>query len=995
MLARIKVGRGVTGAVRYVFGQGRDAKTGELKPKAANDDESRVDWVSGQNFGFRITNAADAELARRIMEFDALNQQSRTRQCEQDCVHLSLSWKVGENPSRQQMEEAAREALKALGMENAKALFVAHDDEDHAHVHVIASKINPATGRAYDLAGSYRTLSKWAQEYELAHGGILCTRREAANELRDAIAGRDADEVLKALTKQRATFTDTQLRRALEKEIIGPARGQARVAAEKELARFHGEVLARPQVVELVEDRKVVASEKPARRFTTQGVLAAEQQVIVAVHDLAEKFSYGVSDRTREKVAAGKTMSDEQATAFIHATLPGGFAMIDGQAGTGKSYTIAAVREAYEDTGLRVIGLAPTNAVAGDMRADGFKHAATIHSEIFALNNGRRQWDARTVVIVDEAAMIDTKLMAMVTSHAAAAGAKLILVGDDRQLSSIDHGGMFAVLKDRHGAAELAEVKRQHKNDERRASEMFASGNFHDALNIYDSKGAIHWTRTQREARAELIDQWKQDSATAPEKTRFVFAFTNADVDTLNAALRDVRKQRGELGDDHELATAHGRRAFAAGDRIQFTATEKPQPRNAAQSQKARGSHSTQQPPPRIVNGAAGTIESIDGSNVTVMLDGRQPKRITFDAATFDNFRHGYAGTIYKGQGRTLDQTYLYHSEHWRSASSYVAMTRHRDKAALFVARNTAADVKQLARQMGRTDDRRAASVFEIKRAQTQQHRHQQEAAEAPRRLSPAELLAELSPKSPDIEAQQGDSRPSHPAAAEPRAAHRGERQAGHYDDMDASHRAAEPSKPAHSDPAPPLARAFDDAGNRITEPAAESFDRDAANANWQAKVDAAGIDHGGKRDLHSAETYEPREPIVEDNYPPPDPTEARQQARGRAGASIPDEAATASQPSEIEQGRGILRAFARAAEKVATFLFGSRKAVEQPADAPDPEAEQRLRNTAADSIDGVDTGLAESIPAATEASNEEQADDDMAQWIPKRPQRQRRGQSL
>ena len=108
-----------------------------------------------------------------------------------------------------------------------------------------------------------------------------------------------------------------------------------------------------------------------------------------------------------------------------------------------------------------MIGLAPTNAVAQDMRADGFKHAATIHSEIFALNNGRRQWDDRTVVIVDEAAMIDTKLMAMLTSHAAAAGAKLILVGDDRQLSSIDHGGMFAVLKDRHGAAELAEVSRQ------------------------------------------------------------------------------------------------------------------------------------------------------------------------------------------------------------------------------------------------------------------------------------------------------------------------------------------------------------------------------------------------------------------------------------------------------------------------------------------------------------------------------------------------------
>ena len=79
---------------------------------------------------------------------------------------------------------------------------------------------------------------------------------------------------------------------------------------------------------------------------------------------------------------------------------------------------------------------------------------------------------------------------------------------------------------------------------------------------------------------------------------------------------------------------------------------------------------------------------------------------------SFRQFRHGYAGTIYKGQGRTLDQTYLYHSEHWRSAASYVALTRHRDKAELFVATNTARDVTQLARQMARVDERRAASQF-------------------------------------------------------------------------------------------------------------------------------------------------------------------------------------------------------------------------------------------------------------------------------------------
>jgi hypothetical protein len=68
--------------------------------------------------------------------------------------------------------------------------------------------------------------------------------------------------------------------------------------------------------------------------------------------------------------------------------------------------------------------------------------------------------------------------------------------------------------------------------------------------------------------------------------------------------------------------------------------------------------------------------------------------------------------TIYKGQGRTLDQTYLYHSRHMRSASSYVALTRHREHTTIFVARETAPDLDQLARQMARVDERRAASQF-------------------------------------------------------------------------------------------------------------------------------------------------------------------------------------------------------------------------------------------------------------------------------------------
>jgi hypothetical protein len=676
VIARVKVGKGVSGAVRYILGEGRDPVTGDPK-EAAPEKERRVDWIGGHGFGFDVKTDQDADLARRIMEFNALNQNSPTRRCEQDCVHLSLAWQPGEKPSRAEMEAAARSALKTLGMENAQAVFAAHNDESYSHIHIVASKINPDTGRAYDLKGNYLKLSTWAEDYERAHGGVVCLRRESANELRTAIEARDAGAVLASVTQQRATFTAADLEKALGKVIKN----------KSERAEFGDKILG--EAVRLAD-----TTDGPVTRYTTLPVLESESKVLRDMHDLAGEGWHGITDHQRAATLGQfPTIRPDQRAAFERATGPEGLALIDGQAGTGKSFTVTAIRQAYEDAGYTVIGLAPTNAVAQDMGRDGFKKAATMHSEIFALNNQRSVWNKGTVVIVDEAAMIDTKMMAELSSNAFEAGAKLILVGDDRQLSSIERGGMFGALKDKHGAAALTEVTRQYKQDERRAASMMAEGNFHDAVSIYEKKGGIAWRRTQEEARGALVEHWESDTQAAPNKGRFVFAYTNADVDLLNHDLRSVQKKRDILGEDHRFETTHGERDFATGDRLQFTATD-----------KKRG----------IFNGAAGQIAAIEGNSVTVTLDGKGAKSLTFDAGEFPGFRHGYAGTIYKGQGRTLDQTYLYHSEHWRSAASYVALTRHRDKAEMFVATNTAPDAGQLARQMARVEERRAASNFHL-----------------------------------------------------------------------------------------------------------------------------------------------------------------------------------------------------------------------------------------------------------------------------------------
>ena len=183
--------------------------------------------------------------------------------------------------------------------------------------------------------------------------------------------------------------------------------------------------------------------------------------------------------------------------------------MIEGRAGTGKSYTLQAIRDAHERAGYRVIGLAPTNAVAQHLRSHGFAEAATVHSELFRLKNGRGEaWTRHTLVVVDEAAMLDSRIMGELLAEAKASGAKVVLAGDDRQLASIERGGLFAELKQRHGSAEITEVMRQRVDWQRQAARDLAEGRFDTAVFAFARNGAITWTGTQDNARVALVVQW-------------------------------------------------------------------------------------------------------------------------------------------------------------------------------------------------------------------------------------------------------------------------------------------------------------------------------------------------------------------------------------------------------------------------------------------------------------------------------------------------------
>ena len=471
---------------------------------------------------------------------------------------------------------------------------------------------------------------------------------ERADLLRQAneAAARDPDQVLATLTRNNATFSERDLDRHLGKHISDDGER----AATKAAVLGHAETLP-------LYDR---ASGEAAERYTTKTVHAQERTALADAKATAQaRHHRAVPIAAIEIAASSRSLRPDQRQAFDHAVAAGGLKIIEGRAGTGKSYSLAAIRDAHEQAGRHVIGLAPTNAVAQDLKADGFANAGTAHAELFRLKNGRTRWDRGTVVVVDEAAMLDSKVTGELFAEARRAGAKVILAGDDRQLASIERGGLFTELRQRHGAAEITEVTRQRTDWQRQAARDLAEGRFADAVAAFDRAGAITWTNDHVDARVALVAAWKRDTAADPAATRFVFAYTNRDVDALNAELRQLRRDRGELdGPDIRFETKHGAADFAIGDRVQFTDTDKRL---------------------HLYNGNAGTITAINArtGQLTATLDGG--RAVSWSGEEFQGFRHGYAGTIYKGQGKTLDHTYLYHTHHWRAAASYVALTRQRE----------------------------------------------------------------------------------------------------------------------------------------------------------------------------------------------------------------------------------------------------------------------------------------------------------------------------
>jgi ATP-dependent exoDNAse (exonuclease V) alpha subunit len=196
-----------------------------------------------------------------------------------------------------------------------------------------------------------------------------------------------------------------------------------------------------------------------------------EQHALDTARERSDERVGVAGERSREagveavEAGRGYTLSMEQREALETITGEGGVVVLVGEAGTGKGVVLDAAREAWERDGQRVIGTAVAGATAQRLATDaGIRETMTTDSLIGRVEHDKLTLDSRTVVVMDEAGMADTRRVARLVEITRESDSKLVLAGDQAQLSPIGAGGLFGELKDNVPTAQLSEVHRATRN---------------------------------------------------------------------------------------------------------------------------------------------------------------------------------------------------------------------------------------------------------------------------------------------------------------------------------------------------------------------------------------------------------------------------------------------------------------------------------------------------------------------------------------------------
>lgn len=475
--------------------------------------------------------------------------------------------------------------------------------------------------------------------------------RKSANRVRIV---KRPEIVLELLTSEMSVFNERDIARVLHRYVDDAGTFQhlmARILASPDLLRLER------QSVDFETVRKVPA------RYTTREMIQLEAEMANRAVWLSAKSSHGFREGVLESVFDRQArLSDEQRTAIEQVTKPGRIAAVVGRAGAGKTTMMKAAREAWELAGYRVIGGTLAGKAAEGLQKEAGIESRTLASWELRWKEGRDALTDKTIMVVDEAGMVASKQMAYFVETAVRFGAKLVLIGDPEQLQPIEAGAAFRAIVERIGYAELERIYRQREDWMREASLDLARGNVAKAIGAYNGHGRVIGEPLKAQAITSLIAAW--DREYDPAKSTLILAHLRRDVRELNRLAREKMVERGVVGEGYAFRTEDGTRAFDAGDRIVFLKND-----------STLG----------VKNGMlARVVEAAPGRIIAEVGDGGDRRHVAVEQRLYRNVDHGYATTIHKSQGATVDRVKVLASLSLDRHLTYVAMTRHREDVMLY-----------------------------------------------------------------------------------------------------------------------------------------------------------------------------------------------------------------------------------------------------------------------------------------------------------------------
>jgi Ti-type conjugative transfer relaxase TraA len=517
------------------------------------------------------------------------------------------------------------------------------------------------------------------------------------------------EQVLEIITQEKSVFDRHDVARALHR-YLGEDSGVFQNAFTV--------VMASSALVELQPARSDARKRPELVRYSTVDMVAIEGQMSASALRMVETLSHRVSSMkvtaalaaqdkviranvassVRERVQRGEIsgedgtrlmgtagLSEEQRAAVQHITGPEQIAVVVGYAGAGKSTMLAAARDAWVAQGYRVNGAALAGKAAEGLEESSGIASRTLASWEHGWQNGHQMLAKNDVLVIDEAGMAGSRQLARFVDAAEKSGAKLVLVGDHEQLQAIGAGAPFRAIAEQTGFAELQDVRRQSEDWQRQASMAFASHKTTEALCLYADRGYVRFEADTGAAHGAIVSAFLQDMAERPESSRIAMAHRRADVRALNEAIRSSRQEQGILGQgenkgEYAFTTRDGIRHFAQGDRIVFL-----------ENNRDLG----------VKNGMLGTVLNVEPGRIHIQPDGKDSV-VNLSINDYAALDHGYATTIHKTQGATVDRAFVLASRTMDRHLTYVAMTRHRARVDLYAGKEAFVDVAALSARLSR-----------------------------------------------------------------------------------------------------------------------------------------------------------------------------------------------------------------------------------------------------------------------------------------------------